>query len=121
MTVPHRPTYQRVKSQPSSHRPSPAIANISVGQTAMYTAVAASLRGETVLASSTPDILSREYCVTQVREMERPRFVRVARRLLPIEAEAKDVVRWRQHMIDQSAFWNGLAGARWVREQAGLD
>jgi SAM-dependent methyltransferase len=24
-------------------------------------------------------------------------------------------------MIDQSEFWNGLAGARWVREQAGLD
>jgi SAM-dependent methyltransferase len=24
-------------------------------------------------------------------------------------------------MIDQTAFWNGLAGARWVREQAGLD
>jgi SAM-dependent methyltransferase len=24
-------------------------------------------------------------------------------------------------MDDQSAFWNGLAGARWVREQAGLD
>src|SRR5580698_2056128 len=24
-------------------------------------------------------------------------------------------------MIDQREFWNGLAGARWVREQAGLD
>jgi SAM-dependent methyltransferase len=59
--------------------------------------------------------------VTQVREMELPRFVRVARRLLPSEAEAKDVVGWRRHMIDQSAFWNGLAGERWVREQAGLD
>jgi SAM-dependent methyltransferase len=24
-------------------------------------------------------------------------------------------------MIDQNTYWNGLAGARWVREQAGLD